>query len=127
MLCVYWLLGASLFYPAHHHASEELLFVLAGHALFNSDGNGPATLGPAVQRFHASQQPHAMIMTDSAMLILVLWRGPDLTGLSQLVRVDNKANGPNRYCPESGQSKRRLLFPLWHHRQDRAYAIPAWL
>ena len=66
----YW--GPSLFYPAHHRASEELYFVRAGHALFDSDGDDQATLGPAAHRFHASQQPHAMTTTDSAMLTLVL-------------------------------------------------------
>ena len=30
----YW--GPGLFYPAHHHASEELYFVLADHALFSN-------------------------------------------------------------------------------------------
>jgi len=81
----YW--GPVLFYPAHHHASEELYFVLAGHALFESDGDCPATLGPAAHRFHASQQPHAMTTTDSAILTSVLWHGADLTGLSQLVKT----------------------------------------
>ena len=65
----YW--GPGLFYPAHHHASEELYFVLAGHALFESDGDSPATLGPAAHRFHASHQPHAMTTTYSAILTLV--------------------------------------------------------
>ena len=83
----YW--GPGLFYPAHNHTSEELYFVLAGHALFASDGDGPATLGPAAHRLHASHQPHVMTTTDSAILTLVLWRGPDLTGLSQLVSADN--------------------------------------
>jgi len=83
----YW--GPGLFYPAHHHASEELYFVLAGHALFESDGDDPATLGPTAHRFHASHQPHAMTTTNSAILTLVLWRGPELSGLSQLVRADN--------------------------------------
>ena len=81
----YW--GPGLFYPAHHHASEELFFVLAGHTLFESDGDCPATLGLATHRFHASQQPHAMTTTDSAILTLVLWRGANLTGLSQLVKT----------------------------------------
>ena len=83
----YW--GPGLYYPAHYHASEELYFVLAGHALFESGGDDPATLGPAAHRFHASHQPHAMTTTKSAILTLVLWRGPDLSGLSQLVRADN--------------------------------------
>jgi mannose-6-phosphate isomerase-like protein (cupin superfamily) len=81
----YW--GPGLFYPAHHHASEELYFVLAGHALFESDGDDPATLGPTAHRFHASHQPHAMTTTNSAILTLVLWRGPELSGLSQLVKT----------------------------------------
>ena len=47
-------------------------------------GTAAATLGPTEHRFHASHQPHAMTTTDSAILTLVLWRGPDLRGLSQL-------------------------------------------
>jgi len=79
----YW--GPDLYYPAHYHASEELYFVLSGAALFESEGVAPATLGPGASRFHASYQPHAMTTKDSAILTLVLWRGPDLNGLSQLV------------------------------------------
>ena len=66
----YW--GLDLYYPAHHHASEELYFVLSGAAMFESDGDAAATLGPAKNRFHASHQPHAMTTTDSAILTLVL-------------------------------------------------------
>ena len=76
----YW--GPGLFYPAHHHASEELYFALAGQALLESDGDLPATLDPALHRFNASHQLQTMSTTDSAILTLVLWRGPDLTGLS---------------------------------------------
>ena len=73
-----------LYYPAHHHASEELYFVLSGAAMFESDGDAAARLGPTEHRFHASHQPHAMTTTDSAILTLALWRDPDLRGLSQL-------------------------------------------
>ena len=73
-----------LYYPAHHHASEELYFVLSGAAMLESDGDVAATLGPAEHRFHASHPPHAMTTTHSAILTLVLWRDPDLRGLSQL-------------------------------------------
>ena len=71
-----------LYYPAHHHESEELYFVLAGHGLFESVGDGPASLDPATHRSHTSYQPHAMTTTNSAILTLVLWRGPELSGLS---------------------------------------------
>ena len=47
-------------------------------------GTAAARFGPAEHRFHASHQPHAMTTIDSAILNLVLWRGPDLLGLSQL-------------------------------------------
>ena len=47
-------------------------------------GTAAARLGPTENRFRASHQPHAMKTTDSAILTLVLWRGPDLCGLSQL-------------------------------------------
>ena len=83
----YWV--PDLFYPPHHHASEELYFVLAGHALFDSVGVASATLGPAAHRSHSSHGTHAMTTTASAILTLVLSREPDLTGLSQFVRDDN--------------------------------------
>ena len=78
----YW--GPGLYYPAHHHASEELYFLLSGAAIFESDGDSAATLGPTEQCFHASHQPHAVTTTDSAILTLVLWHDSDLRGLSQL-------------------------------------------
>ena len=52
--------------------------------MFESDGAVATALGPAEHRFHASHQPHAMTTTDNAILTLVLWRGADLRGLSQL-------------------------------------------
>ena len=76
--------GPDLYYPAHHHASEELYFALSGAAMFESDGAVATALGPAEHRFHASHQPYAMTTTDNAILTLVLWRGSDLRGLSQL-------------------------------------------
>jgi hypothetical protein len=96
----YW--GPRLYYPAHHHASKELYFVLASHALFKLDGDGPAILGPGAHRFHTIHQPHAMTTSDSAILTLVLWREPELSGLSQIVKTQPSANRPNRYCPEDG-------------------------
>jgi hypothetical protein len=62
----YW--GPDLYYPAHHHASEEPYFVLSGAAMFGLDDDAAATLGPAEHRFHASHQPYAMTTTDSANL-----------------------------------------------------------
>jgi hypothetical protein len=52
--------------------------------MFESDGYAAATLGPAEHHFPTSHQPHTMTTTDSAILTLLLWRGPDLFGLSQL-------------------------------------------
>ena len=66
----YW--SPDLYYPAHHHASEELYFVLSDAGMFESDGYTAATSGTAKHRFHASHQLHAMTTTDSAILPLVL-------------------------------------------------------
>ena len=70
-----------------HPKSSILNF--AGRALFEKDGDDPATLDPAAQRFHASHQRHAMTTKNGAILTLVLSRGPELSGPSQFVRADN--------------------------------------
>ena len=56
--------------------------MLRGAAMFDSDDAAATTLGPTEHDFQASHQPHAMTTTGSAILTLVLWRGPDLRGLS---------------------------------------------
>lgn len=72
----YW--GPNLYYPRHQHGPEELYTVVSGHALFRSDGDADATLGPGDTRFHGNHQPHDMRTTDSAILTLVFWRGDGL-------------------------------------------------
>ena len=72
----YW--GPGLHYARHQHTPEELYTVIAGSAIFHSDGEADATLGPGGVRYHASNQPHAMTTTDQPLLALVFWRGVGL-------------------------------------------------
>ena len=111
-------------YPTHHHASEELYFVLDCKALFESDGDALATFDPAILRSRASSQPHSMTTIDRTILTFVLCRRRQLSGRPQIVKKRYYTHRPNRYYPEYGQLTRRSLFPLWHHRQDRGYANP---
>jgi mannose-6-phosphate isomerase-like protein (cupin superfamily) len=72
----YW--GAGLEYPRHNHAAEELYTVVSGEARFMADGQPDLTLRAGDTRYHASDQPHAMITDASPILTLVLWRGAGL-------------------------------------------------
>ncbi len=78
--------GPGLFYPWHDHEAEEIYYILAGHAEFESDGFPPARLGPGDTRLHTSRQRHAMTTTDSGILALALWRGTGIEGLPELSR-----------------------------------------
>ncbi len=72
----YW--GPGLNYPRHQHAPEELYTVVSGEAQFMADGEADCTLHTGDTRFHASNQPHAMITHASPVLTLVFWRGDGL-------------------------------------------------
>ena len=78
--------GPGLFYPWHDHEAEEIYYILAGHAEFESDGLPPARLGPGDTRLHTSRQRHAMTTTDSAILALALWRGAGIEGIPEISR-----------------------------------------
>jgi mannose-6-phosphate isomerase-like protein (cupin superfamily) len=78
----YW--NAGLAYPRHQHVAEELYTVVSGRGLFQSDGDPDEELGPGRTRFHRSNQPHALITTDSPILTMVFWRGDGLADLPAL-------------------------------------------
>ena len=80
----YW--GPDLVYPRHQHGPAELYTVVSGSAVFQSDGDKDATLGPCQTRLHAPHQPHAMITTDHPVLTLVFWRGSGLDEMPRLTR-----------------------------------------
>lgn len=72
----YW--GAGLTYDWHHHAAEELYFVVSGAAVFQCKGKADATLTRGMTRRHDVWQRHAMKTRDRAILTFVLWRGEGL-------------------------------------------------
>lgn len=76
----YW--GAGLSYPCHWHAPEEVYCILAGHAVFESDGHPPRHCGPGDWVHHRPNQPHAIDMSPGPLLALVPWRGANLTAKS---------------------------------------------
>ena len=78
----YW--SPDVHYPDHCHEPEELYTVVSGRATFHSEGDPDEELGPGGVRFHASRQLHAMTMTDSPILTLVLWRGGGLADPPQM-------------------------------------------
>lgn len=72
----YW--GADLYYPAHHHAAEEIYLVLGGSVTFETPGQGGELCLPEKTRYHQSQQVHAMQVGAEGFLTFALWRGEDM-------------------------------------------------
>lgn len=68
---------ADLWYPFHHHPSEEMYFILAGEAAFRMGDDPPRTLRAGDTVYHPSNVPHATQTYDHPLLVWVLWRGPD--------------------------------------------------
>jgi len=78
----YW--GQGLSYPRHWHAPEEIYLVLAGRAVFMSEGRAEVDGGPGATIAHDSNQPHAIRMPDAPLLAAAFWRGPQLEATSGL-------------------------------------------
>lgn len=79
----YW--GAGFYYPRHWHAPAEVYVVLAGSAVFHSEGRAPRACGPGDTVWHEARQVHAADMTPGPLLALALWWGDDLLAKSTLV------------------------------------------
>ncbi len=77
----YW--GRGLHYPRHAHAPEEIYCILAGEAVFHSDGHPPRRAGPGETILHLPNQPHAIVMEPGPLLALVPWKGEGLMRLSR--------------------------------------------
>lgn len=66
---------AGLRYPWHHHPAEEVYVVLAGSAEFHRAGETSAILHSGDVCEHRSNQPHAMVTHEQAVIAYVVWRG----------------------------------------------------
>lgn len=75
----YW--GQGLYYPAHHHAAEELYFIVSGSATFDAEGLETVRLMPGQTRHHKPNQLHSMTTKDSPVLTYILWKGDGIDGL----------------------------------------------
>ena len=78
----YW--GRGLHYLRHWHEPEETYLVLAGGAVFHTDGRAPVQAGPGTLIHHPSNLPHAMDMAEGPLLALAVWTGNALTKVSQI-------------------------------------------
>ncbi|QMU59367.1 MAG: cupin domain-containing protein [Boseongicola sp.] len=76
----YW--GAGLTYPKHTHEPEEFYLVLAGQAVFNSEGEKLNLAGPGDVIHHRPNQPHSIDMTPGPLLAAAFWRGAGLLDIS---------------------------------------------
>ncbi|MEL6576716.1 MAG: dimethylsulfonioproprionate lyase family protein [Pseudomonadota bacterium] len=74
--------GHGLHYPRHAHAPAEVYYVIAGGAVFETDGQPDAWLGPGETRTHRPNVMHAARMSDGPLLALALWRGEALMARS---------------------------------------------
>ena len=77
-----------LYYPRHWHRPEELYYVVAGEALFITDGYPDERLGPEGKRYHPSMVPHAARMETAPLLALAVWKGAGLMEKSTLDPAD---------------------------------------
>lgn len=62
-------------YPEHHHAAEELYFILAGLADWAAENVEPRTLGAGNFVHHKPWQSHTMSTASEPMLALWGWTG----------------------------------------------------
>ncbi|MEM9761133.1 MAG: dimethylsulfonioproprionate lyase family protein [Pseudomonadota bacterium] len=76
--------GHGLHYPRHAHAPAEIYSVISGGAVFETDGQPDAWLGPGETRTHEPHVMHAARMSDGPLLALALWRGEALMARSRL-------------------------------------------
>lgn len=81
----YW--GSHLNYARHWHEAEELYYVAAGSAEFETDEGKVWRREGEVQE-HSSNQPHAMRTGEQPILTFVLWRGAGMEGLPYMPEGD---------------------------------------
>ena len=62
------------YYTWHNHIAEELYFVLAGNAKFESENDKSEILYKKKSRFHKSLQPHSLTTFKDKCLCFVIWR-----------------------------------------------------
>lgn len=78
----YW--GRGLVYPAHCHDPEEMYFVLAGGARFETEGRAPVDARPGQVIHHPPSVSHGFTMTEQPLLSIVFWKGGALLKPSTL-------------------------------------------
>ncbi len=62
-------------YPIHHHAAEELYFILSGTAEWTRDGIDGQPEPPGTLFRHASHERHATRTLGEPLLALWVWLG----------------------------------------------------
>ena len=80
----YWEKG--LTYPQHAHTPEEIYLVLAGGAVFESEGRDAVCAGPGDLIHHTPSQWHGFSAEDSPILAMAFWKGSGLLAKSTLER-----------------------------------------
>ena len=76
--------GAGLVYPPHTHRPEELYVVLAGSAVFHTEGRDPVSAVPETLIHHPSNVRHGFSVGDQGVLLIAFWRGSDLLAISRM-------------------------------------------
>ncbi|MHA1527532.1 MAG: dimethylsulfonioproprionate lyase family protein, partial [Alphaproteobacteria bacterium] len=70
-----YLLHPHTWYPPHHHAAEELYFILSGTARWTRDGVDGQPEPPGTLIHHASHERHATRTLHEPLLALWIWLG----------------------------------------------------
>ncbi len=71
--------GEGLHYKEHWHEPEETYVVLAGCAVFHSEGRPSRNCRADDVIQHHSNQRHAIDMRPGPLLVMAIWRGRNLT------------------------------------------------
>ena len=67
--------SADTVYPPHHHAAEELYYVLSGTAEWQTDDGLFTREAPGSVIYHRSFQPHATTTLGEPLLAMWAWFG----------------------------------------------------
>lgn len=79
--------GQGLVYPRHRHDPEEIYCVLAGGAVFETEGRPVVVAGPGTLVHHPSAIWHGMQMVSEPLLALAVWKGDRLLAKSQIEAI----------------------------------------
>ena len=84
-------LDKNSYYPWHNHEAEELYFIVAGEAKFESENEISKILKPTDTRFHKKFQAHSITTYKNKILSFVIWKNK-FENVSKMVDLKDSNN-----------------------------------